>query len=190
MYPFKGTPPDWEAGKFNKNLGKDLLERSILFSYICIYNSCIYMNVEAIIKARKEIPLESRTIIHLMLIHNVISESAAAALKPFEVSAEQFNVLRILQGQDGKPANLSTLNERMITRMSNTGRLVDKLLAKGYVTRSVCPANRRKVEILITPEGTEALKKMSASMKEAENQLLSRFSKEDLQRLNDLLNLF
>lgn len=158
--------------------------------YICIYNNCIDMNVEAIIKARKEIPLESRTIIHLVLVHNLISETTAVALKPYEISAEQFNVLRILQGQEGKPANLSTLNERMVTRMSNTGRLVDKLLAKGYVTRSICPGNRRKVEILITPEGTAALKNMSASMKDAEKKLLSRFSEADLHQLNDLLNLF
>ena len=148
------------------------------------------MNVEAIIKARREIPLETRTILHLILVHNLISETTATALRPFEVSSEQFNVLRILQGQDGKPANLCTLNERMVTKMSNTGRLVDKLLTKGYVSRSICPDNRRKVEILITPEGTAALEEMSASMKAAEEKLLSHFSEADLQQLNKLLNLF
>ena len=71
-------------------------------------------------------------------------KSLAGALKPFEVSIQQFNVLRILRGRKGVPANLSTLNERMVTKMSNTTRLVDKLLAKGYVDRVVCESNRRK----------------------------------------------
>ena len=83
------------------------------------------MNVEGIIKTRTKIPLAPRTIIHLLLVHNRISETTALALKPFDVSPEQFNVLRILKGQQGQPANLCTLNERMITKMSNTTRLVD-----------------------------------------------------------------
>ena len=94
------------------------------------------MNVEEVIKTSKEIPLEPRTIIHMELVHNKISEMMTATLKPFEVSIQQFNVLRILRGQQGNPANLSTINERMVTKMSNTTRLVDKLIAKGFVNRT------------------------------------------------------
>jgi len=108
------------------------------------------MNVEQVIKTQKKIPLEKRTIIHFVLVNNKINEVVARALKPFEVSAQQFNVLRILRGQNGKPANLSTLNDRMVTKMSNTTRLVDKLILKGFVNRITCPSNRRKVEIRIT----------------------------------------
>lgn len=148
------------------------------------------MNVEEIIKTQREIPLESRTIIHLILVQNRITEITSNALKPFEVSPEQFNVLRILNGQGDKPANLCTLNERMITKMSNTTRLVDKLLVKGYVSRTICKANRRKVEIRITAKGKEALIKMNEAMKEAESMLLEKFSRDDLVRLNKLLDLF
>lgn len=148
------------------------------------------MNVEEIIKTQREIPLESRTIIHLILVQNRITEITSNALKPFEVSPEQFNVLRILNGQGDHPANLSTLNERMITKMSNTTRLVDKLLVKGYVSRTICKANRRKVEIRITAKGKEALIKMNEAMKKAESVLLEKFSRDDLVRLNQLLDLF
>jgi len=148
------------------------------------------MNVEEIIKTQREIPLESRTIIHLILVHNRITEITSNALKPFDVSPEQFNVLRILNGQGDQPANLSTLNERMITKMSNTTRLVDKLLVKGFVSRTICKANRRKVEIRITGKGKEALIKMNEAMKKAESMLLEKFSKDDLVRLNQLLDLF
>lgn len=148
------------------------------------------MNVEQIIKTEKKIPLESRTIIHFMLVNNKINEVIANALKPYEVSEQQFNVLRILRGQKGKPANLSTLNERMITKMSNTTRLVDKLILKGLVDRIVCPSNRRKVEINITSEGKKVLKKMDTAMEKAEKSILKNISKRELEQLNTLFNKF
>ena len=159
-------------------------------TYICIYNSCNNMNVENIIKTQKEIPLKSRTVIHLFLVNTMITEALSTALKPYGVSLQQFNVLRILRGQNGKPASLATLNERMVTKMSNTTRLVDKLLLKGYVDRKVCPSNRRKVEIRITDEGREVLKQMDASMSEAEDKVLQNISDKEMEQLNALLNKF
>jgi DNA-binding MarR family transcriptional regulator len=146
------------------------------------------MNVESIIKTRKELPLERRSIIHLMLVNNKVNETIAAVLKPYGVSLQQFNVLRILRGQGDTPANLSTLNERMVTKMSNTTRLVDKLLLKGYVERVVCEANRRKVEINITEKGKADLKKMDEVINRTEIALLQDFSKKELETLNSLLN--
>ena len=148
------------------------------------------MNVEAILKTEKKIPLESTTVIHLMLVHNKVTESISHSFKPFEISAQQFNVLRILRGQQGKPANLSTLNERMVSKMSNTTRLVDKLMNKGYVDRIVCPANRRKVEITITEDGLHALSEMDAVLKKTEHELLASFTDKELEQLNILLNKF
>ena len=148
------------------------------------------MNVEEIIKTDKKIPLAQRTIIHISLVNNKINEELNAALKVYGVSLQQFNVLRILRGQQGKPANLSTLNERMVTKMSNTTRLVDKLLAKGYVDRVTCPSNRRKVEITITDEGKNALKDMDSAIGLTEERLLNSLGKEEMQSLNKLLDKF
>jgi DNA-binding MarR family transcriptional regulator len=148
------------------------------------------MNVEEVIKTDKKIPLESRTIIHFFLVDNKINETISGALKDFDISMQQFNVLRILRGQKGKPANLSTLNERMITKMSNTTRLVDKLILKGYVDRMICPSNRRKVEIRITQEGSAALEKMDVSVKAAETDILKNLSTKELEQLNELFNKF
>jgi DNA-binding MarR family transcriptional regulator len=148
------------------------------------------MNVEKIIKTDKQIPITSRTLIHLSLVESKVNDVMGTVLKPHGVSLQQFNVLRILRGQKGKPANLSTLNERMVTKMSNTTRLVDKLILKGYVERMVCPSNRRKVEISITPSGENALSKMDIVMKESEEKLLENFSGDDLDALNALLDKF
>lgn len=148
------------------------------------------MDVEERIKTTVVIPLERRTIIHFMLVANTINEHLSYALKPFDISIQQFNVLRILRGQQGKPANLSTLNERMVTKMSNTTRLVDKLILKEYVERHICTSNRRKVEISITAKGKESLLKMDAVITETEKVLLKKFSTNELEHLNLLLNKF
>jgi len=95
-----------------------------------------------------------------------------------------------IRGQNGKPANLSTLNERMVTKMSNTTRLVDKLILKGFVDRITCPSNRRKVEIRITFEGKKVLKKMDTAMQKAEKSILENLSEKELGQLNYLFNKF
>ncbi|MDX1332321.1 MAG: MarR family transcriptional regulator [Robiginitalea sp.] len=146
------------------------------------------MNVEQRIKTEQPLPLQRRTIIHLMLINNLIGDQMSQALKPFEVSLQQFNVLRILRGQKGKPANLSTLNDRMVSRMSNTTRLVDKLIAKGLANRNTCPENRRKVEIRLTEKGLASLKAMDRAVDAAEKKLMGSLSEEELRQLNDLLD--
>lgn len=147
------------------------------------------MDVEKIIQTNAPLPLRQRSVIHLILVSNRISEAVSHALKPFGVSPQQFNVLRILRGQKGRPANLNTLSERMVSRMSNTTRLVDKLLEKGYVSRTVCPSNRRKVEILLTEAGAVALRNMDRVVNEAEEKLMQPLADADLRKLNDLLDL-
>ena len=148
------------------------------------------MNVEEIIKTEKKLALPVKTMIHFALVSNKIREAFACALKPFDMSEQQFNVLRILRGQKRKPANLSTINERMVTKMSNTTRLVDKLILKGYVDREVCAENRRKVEITITDKGMEILSELDEVMEKTENELLQNFSEKELETLNQLLDKF
>ncbi|WP_396633719.1 MarR family winged helix-turn-helix transcriptional regulator [Maribacter sp. R86514] len=148
------------------------------------------MNVEEIIKTNQQMPLEKRTLIHIALVANKIDEEIASVLKPFDVSIQQFNVLRILRGQNGKPANLSTINERMVTKMSNTTRLVDKLILKGLVNRTICLKNRRKVEIVITEGGLHMLSNIDGILFEAEKKMLKNFDDTELQELNELLNKF
>lgn len=145
------------------------------------------MNVEAKIKTDKSIPIRSKTIIHLSLVQTKINETIHVALKPFDISLQQFNVLRILRGQKGVPANLNTINERMVTKMSNTTRLVDKLIIKDFVARQICEKNRRKVEIFITEIGLEALHEMDAVMTQTEHKLLEGFTENELSKLNELL---
>ncbi|WP_244299585.1 MarR family winged helix-turn-helix transcriptional regulator [Aquimarina algiphila] len=148
----------------------------------------IQLKIENIIKTEVELPISRKAIVNLLYTENWIMEKINLELKTYDISIQQFNVLRILKGQKGKPANLSTIQERMVSKMSNTTRLVDKLIHKGYVKRDTCPSNRRKVEITITQEGKTFIDNISPIMTTFEDQLTSNLSKEDLTHLNELLN--
>ncbi|AXT56232.1 MarR family transcriptional regulator [Aquimarina sp. AD1] len=146
------------------------------------------MNIEDIIQTKKELPLSRKVIINLLYTENWISDRISSELKTYDISIQQFNVLRILKGQGGKPANLSTIQERMVSKMSNTTRLVDKLIKKDLVKRIICETNRRKVEITITENGNKFLDKISPVMDNFEKKITSNLSKEELNILNNLLN--
>lgn len=131
--------------------------------------------------------LPKKTVINLIYTSNAVKEKMAEQLKPFDISMEQFNVLRILRGQKGEPANLFTIQERMVSKMSNTTRLVDKLIAKQLVMRNTCEQNRRKVEIFITEKGLSLLSEIDPVIVTAEEQALKNLTPEDMATLNELL---
>lgn len=92
-----------------------------------------------------------------MFTGNWVQRNIAAQLRPFGLSLQQHNVLRILRGQYPDPCTLGMIQERMMDHMSNATRLVDKLLEKGLVERWQCQSNRRKVDIIITRKGLDLL---------------------------------
>ena len=82
---------------------------------------------------------------------------SAAWLAPYDLSLQQYNVLRILRGQHPRTARASLVQQRMIDRMSNVSRLIEKLRHKGLVGRCTCPADRRAVNVTITDKGLALL---------------------------------
>lgn len=144
------------------------------------------MKIEDIIQS-KSMPPAQKTVINLIYTANLVSDQSADTLKPYGLSLPQFNVLRILRGQKGKPANLSTIQERMVNKMSNTTRLVDKLIDKGLASRIVCPENRRKVEISITDRGLELLSQVDKPMEDVNKLAVENLSTEEVITLNELL---
>ncbi|MBC7438809.1 MAG: MarR family transcriptional regulator [Flavobacterium sp.] len=136
------------------------------------------------------IPISKKTVLNIIYTQNAVLDKFNEVLKPFEISGEQFNVLRILRGQKGHPANMCVIQERMIAKTSNTTRLVDKLLLKNLVTRNVCPENRRKIEVLITEKGLELLAELDPKIIENEDYFCSNLSSEELKELNFLLEKF
>ena len=97
----------------------------------------------------------------------------------------QFNILRILRGQHPQPATINLLIERMLDKTSNASRLVDKLEAKGLVTRNQCPNDRRTVDVMITAAGLNLLLQMD---KEDIYQSLNNLTDQEAEQLNLLLD--
>lgn len=128
-----------------------------------------------------------QAIIEIIDSSNRVQEKLSGALKPYNLSIAQFNVLRILRGQKGKPASLNCVNKRMIHKMSNTTRLIDKLLQKGLVERITCPDNRRKIELTITGEGLDLLKELDVVILETEKALLSKLTAREVLEVKELL---
>ncbi|UOB16850.1 MarR family winged helix-turn-helix transcriptional regulator [Abyssalbus ytuae] len=145
------------------------------------------MKIEDIIKTTSQIAVEKKAIISLVYTANIISDKLSEVLKVYDISIQQYNVLRILRGQKGKPANLSTIQERMINKMSNTTRLVDKLILKDLVTRNICELNRRKVEIFITENGLKLLNILDPLVDKTEKEIVKNLSADELNTVNDLL---
>ncbi len=161
-------------------------------SYICsnIFTDITDMKIEEELKSTIPLDNSKKIILNLFYTQNVITDKLNEILKPYDLSAEQYNVLRILRGQKGNPANMCVIQERMLAKTSNTTRLVDKLLLKNLVTRNVCPENRRKIEVLITQKGLYILNELDPKVVEHENFFSKNLNSEELEQLNQLLEKY
>ncbi|GAA4070686.1 MarR family transcriptional regulator [Flavobacterium cheonanense] len=148
------------------------------------------MRIEDIIKSNVTMDDAKKVVLNIMVTQNVLSEKFNEVLKPYDLSGEQYNVLRILRGQKGNPANMCVIQERMIAKNSNTTRLIDKLLLKNLVTREVCPENRRKIEVLITEKGLELLEELDPKVLENEKLFAANLNQKELVELNTLLEKY
>ncbi len=148
------------------------------------------MKIEDVIKSTVAMENSKKIILNIMYTQNILAEKFNEILKPYDISSEQFNVLRILRGQKGNPANMCAIQERMIAKTSNTTRLVDKLLLKEFVTREVCPVNRRKIEVLITQKGLNALAELDPKVREHEEAFSKNLNSDEIVLLNQLLEKY
>lgn len=117
-----------------------------------------------------------------------INKKLNDVFKKYEISEQQFNILRILRGQRGKPSSLKTIQKRMVHLMSNTTRLVDKLILKDFVSRETCESNRRKIDIFITDKGLKFLNEINPVIDKSEELMTANLSEEEKNILTKLLN--
>jgi len=145
------------------------------------------MGIDEAIQQGKWDNAHHKAIVNIMYTSRFLEERAAAVVKPHGITLPQFNILRILRGQKGKPASVKLLTERMLDKSSNASRLVDKLLEKGLVQRATCPKDRRAVEVTITETGLELLETMAAWARENEP-IPANLSDAEASLLSDLLD--
>lgn len=129
----------------------------------------------------------NKVVVNLLYTHSYLVNFQTAVLKPMDLSPEQYNVLRILRGQQGKPVTIAAIQERMLNTMSNASRLVDKLKIKDLVKRDECPENRRKVDVLITDKGLQLLESLEPQIATA-NKKAVQLEENEVVHLNYLLD--
>lgn len=145
------------------------------------------MRIEEAIRQKAFKDPYNKAIVNLLFTHSHIVSKQSSLFKPFGLSPEQYNVLRILRGQNGNPITVSSIQERMLNRMSNASRLVEKLKLKGLVVREESPKDRRQVDILITDKGLEVLKKLEISIQKLNRELIA-LDEDEIEQLNFLLD--
>ncbi|MBI2967234.1 MAG: MarR family transcriptional regulator [Bacteroidetes bacterium] len=145
------------------------------------------MELEKEIKQDKFRSVRHKMMLNIIFTANWFMASHGKSLKKYGITPEQFNILRILRGQRPKPATVNLLMERMLNKMSNVSRLVEKLRLKGYVNREICSEDRRACNVFITTRGLELLEKIDKLEKEWLGETNGLSEKEAIE-VNRLLN--
>jgi DNA-binding MarR family transcriptional regulator len=129
-----------------------------------------------------------KAIVNILYTAKYIESKIENFIKPYHLTHQQYNILRIVRGAAGKPVSLKYIKERMLDKMPDASRIVDKLYQKSLLKRVECAQDRRSVDITITEKGLDLLAKIDESATEMDN-TLELLQDEQLQALNHLLNL-
>ena len=146
------------------------------------------MKIEDEINQKKFKNEYQKLAINLLFTSTWINTINMQSLKPHGISWQQFNILRILKGMHPKPATVKLLTERMIDKMSNASRLVEKLKKKGLVERQACDTDRRRVDIVITDAGMKLIAKASRDLEKDMFVNMASLSENEAAQLNGLLD--
>jgi DNA-binding MarR family transcriptional regulator len=125
--------------------------------------------------------------VNIVYTANWLTHHHGRHCKEYGITPEQFNILRILRGQYPNPATVNLLIERMLNKMSNASRLVEKLRKKGLVERRTSKDDRRACDVLITQKGLDTLKEMDSMDKEMAK-LMSHLSEAEVKNTNKILD--
>ena len=146
------------------------------------------MEIEKEIRQQNKFSSEyEKMIVNILFTGSWLDTLNNSRLKPYGITTQQYNILRILRGQHPNPATINMLIERMLDKNSNASRLVEKLRMKGLVTRSTNPKDKRAVSVLITETGLRVLEEIGTQHSAFEKQFHTITEKEAAQ-VNALLD--
>jgi DNA-binding MarR family transcriptional regulator len=145
------------------------------------------MSLEEDIRQEKFNSEYDKAAVNILFTGSWLYNINASRFRRYDVTPEQYNVLRILRGSHPKPMMLADITSRMIDKSSNATRLVEKLRQKGLVRREICEGNRRQVDISVTDKGLTILKKIDSDSEEWLS-TLKNISKVEAAELNRILD--
>jgi DNA-binding MarR family transcriptional regulator len=124
--------------------------------------------------------------INLIYTYNWVSERISKIFDEWDITPQQFNILRILRGA-GQPLSTLQIRQRMLDKMSDTSRIVDRLVKKGLVKKSTCKMDRRLVDVIITEKGKKLLEKIDQYDDQLDG-VMKNLTEEEAKTLNELLD--
>jgi DNA-binding MarR family transcriptional regulator len=127
-----------------------------------------------------------KTVVNLIYTYNWITEKTKQFFEKGDITSQQYNILRILRGA-GKPLSTLQIRQRMLDKMSDTSRIVDRLVKKELVQKVICKTDRRLVDVTITDTGLQLLDQLD-SYNEQMDAMLGSLSEEEAKMLNQLLD--
>jgi DNA-binding MarR family transcriptional regulator len=124
--------------------------------------------------------------INIMYTANWLNEKIASILSQEDITQQQYNILRILRGAD-KPLSTLQIRARMLDKMSDTSRIVDRLVAKELVEKNTCPTDKRLVDVVLSKKGFAMLEKLD-QLNHHLDALMKGISEKDANTMNQLLD--
>lgn len=125
--------------------------------------------------------------VNIIYTHSWLMSKIVDQLSQHDITPQQFNILRILRGQHPLPASVSLLKNRMLDKMSDASRLVDRLAQKGLVSKKISKDDRRRVDVYITNKGLKLLEKIDRKNNEFDD-IMKGLSEKEAKILNQLLD--
>ena len=144
------------------------------------------MTIEKDINQNKFRNEHQKSAINLIFTFNWVNEKFDKIFDQFDITQQQFNILRILRGA-GEPLSTLQIRQRMLDKMSDTSRIVDRLIKKGLVKKNICKEDRRLVDVIITEKGKRLLEKIDSKNEEMDA-VFKNLSSADAKSLNQLLD--
>lgn len=129
-----------------------------------------------------------KLMLNIVFTGNWLNSQSIQSFKPFGISPQQYNVLRILKGQYPDAITVNQIAARMLDKNSNASRLVDKLVAKELVEREPCETDRRQMDVAVTKKGLKLIEEMKADVVQMHKRLKGSMKEIDAKVVNDILD--
>jgi DNA-binding MarR family transcriptional regulator len=128
-----------------------------------------------------------KVIVNLIFTTSWLTEKIKTYLDKEDITPQQYNILRILRGAFPQPLSTLQIRERMLDKMSDTSRIVDRLVIKDFVKKTPCRADKRLVDVMITDKGKKLLEKLDADSGEMDG-IINQLTEAEAKTLNRLLD--
>lgn len=145
------------------------------------------MSLEQDIQQKKFRNEHQKAVVNLVYTVGWIKDRNRSVFDLEDITAQQFNILRILRGSHPKPLSTQAIRERMLEKMSDASRIVDRLLVKGLVKKVTCKTDRRLVDVQITEKGKKLLERIDRREDELD-EVVNGISEKEAAQLNSLLD--